>query len=225
MQKLNDLTGKRFGKLLAISYEIRKIKKGNKHSTCAYWTCACDCGKTHIVRGSELTQGKCNSCGCNKFVPPNKRTDREEYLWEDLYKIYTKRNKKFQLVGMWDITLKHFKYLCSQNCFYCEKEPSNNKSDYIKSGGIELKYSSLDRLYADKPYCLANVVPCCDTCNTAKASMTPEEWVIWIKRINSKFIESEKYIKILPTKKAKLDPKENPTFGWDFPKFAMEFQS
>jgi len=202
--QIRDLTGQRFDKLVALSYELRPVKKGNTKTTCAYWTCICDCGKTHISRSSDLTSEKCKSCGCNRFIPPNKRLDRNQYLWEVLYTVYEGRNKKHGLDGMWDITLDHFKYICSRNCFYCDEGPSNNKGDYIKYGGVDLKYSSLDRLYADKPYCLSNVVPCCDTCNTAKASMTPEQWVNWLKRVNRVFMDTGKFKQILPREKAEM---------------------
>lgn len=30
----------------------------------ARWSCSCDCGKSHIVRGLDLRRGKTRSCGC-----------------------------------------------------------------------------------------------------------------------------------------------------------------
>lgn len=54
--KLNDLTGKRFGRLLVL----------NLSSTGRYtrWNCLCDCGGQHIVRSSHLLDGNTKSCGC-----------------------------------------------------------------------------------------------------------------------------------------------------------------
>lgn len=51
-----DETNKRYGKLVAISYEIRNHK--------AFWLCKCDCGNTTIVAGDKLRLGKTKSCGC-----------------------------------------------------------------------------------------------------------------------------------------------------------------
>jgi len=55
--KLN-LTGKRFGKLVAV-----RIAGKNKQGLYR-WLCECDCGNEHIVKVSTLMEGKCNSCGC-----------------------------------------------------------------------------------------------------------------------------------------------------------------
>lgn len=52
-----NLTGKRFGKLTVISYQ----GKVNGHRT---WNCRCDCGKTTVVRESNLKNGLSKSCGC-----------------------------------------------------------------------------------------------------------------------------------------------------------------
>lgn len=52
-----DLTNKRFNKLIVISYY------GIKYGT-TYWNCRCDCGKTTIAQSSKLKSGKIKSCGC-----------------------------------------------------------------------------------------------------------------------------------------------------------------
>ena len=54
-----DLTGKRFGRLVALE------KVGNhKTSKCAMWRCKCDCGKEKITNSQCLREGKTLSCGC-----------------------------------------------------------------------------------------------------------------------------------------------------------------
>lgn len=52
-----DLTGQRFGRLVV--QERFVLAKTNKNS---YWTCLCDCGATHIVRGASLKQGRVSAC-------------------------------------------------------------------------------------------------------------------------------------------------------------------
>lgn len=59
MQK-RDLTGERFGKLVA----LRKTgvdKYGN-----AVWECRCDCGNVKEIGAQNLRNGNTRSCGCNK---------------------------------------------------------------------------------------------------------------------------------------------------------------
>ena len=53
-----NLTGKRFGRLVAISIGNRA---NGKH---LHWDCDCDCGGKTAVRSSKLVQGKVRSCGC-----------------------------------------------------------------------------------------------------------------------------------------------------------------
>lgn len=53
-----DLTGKRFGRLVVLE-EAERNKSGD-----IMWLCKCDCGNTTIVRGSSLKNGDTKSCGC-----------------------------------------------------------------------------------------------------------------------------------------------------------------
>lgn len=52
-----DLTGQRFGKLTALSYEGYK-------SRAALWRCRCDCDKEIVTLASRLKSGNTRSCGC-----------------------------------------------------------------------------------------------------------------------------------------------------------------
>lgn len=56
-----DITGKRFGKLIAIKREGSYFSGGN---SCALWKCKCDCGELTYVPTSNLLQGLTKSCGC-----------------------------------------------------------------------------------------------------------------------------------------------------------------
>lgn len=53
-----DLTGRRYGKLVVISYEYSD-KKGH-----AVWKCKCDCGAETFVASKDLKTGNTKSCGC-----------------------------------------------------------------------------------------------------------------------------------------------------------------
>jgi hypothetical protein len=57
-----DLTGKRFGRLLVTGLNHRDAKSDT------HWDCLCDCGNTIIVRRAAFTGKKANtnSCGCLK---------------------------------------------------------------------------------------------------------------------------------------------------------------
>ena len=57
MGKLADVVGKRFCKLVVLSFEELR----NHH---AYWKCKCDCGNYTITSTGCLKRGDCTSCGC-----------------------------------------------------------------------------------------------------------------------------------------------------------------
>src|SRR4051812_27726926 len=60
MGTFTNLTGRRFGRLLAV-VRVRNLTRSNRR---AYWRCICDCGQSRIVLGVRLTQGNVRSCGC-----------------------------------------------------------------------------------------------------------------------------------------------------------------
>lgn len=57
MKKL-DLTGQRFGRLVAIR------NSGKKQGGNYMWVCRCDCGKEVIVKADHLKRYDTQSCGC-----------------------------------------------------------------------------------------------------------------------------------------------------------------
>lgn len=64
MPKLNDLAGKRFGKLLVLSLDPERAPDRQ-----ARWTCRCDCGAQIVAKAGHLRSGSTRSCtsgGCQK---------------------------------------------------------------------------------------------------------------------------------------------------------------
>lgn len=58
MTALIDITGMRFGKLIAID-RVENSKSGK-----ARWRCRCDCGEISEVQSTNLKSGASTSCGC-----------------------------------------------------------------------------------------------------------------------------------------------------------------
>lgn len=54
----DDLTGKRFGRLLVLGFD------GRTNSGNAIWRVRCDCGQEFLVRGTNMKSGNTRSCGC-----------------------------------------------------------------------------------------------------------------------------------------------------------------
>ena len=57
---MEDLKGKRYGKLVVIEYS------GKDHFGSPMWKCKCDCGNNSTVRSCDLLSGNTKSCGCLK---------------------------------------------------------------------------------------------------------------------------------------------------------------
>ena len=85
MAKLNDLTGKKFGKL-------QVIKRSNRKG--AYWICKCDCGNISEVYSSNLISGRTVSCGC--YLNEIRKTQRTTHgdSKSRLYNIWTLMKKR-----------------------------------------------------------------------------------------------------------------------------------
>lgn len=69
MPKVKDLTGQRFGRLVALNRTGRHDKKGS-----VYWRCRCDCGNELEVTENSLVFGNYRSCGC-----------RRQEVWKDIH--------------------------------------------------------------------------------------------------------------------------------------------
>lgn len=63
LERANDLSGKVFSRLTAIS---RAPNAGEGVGSKAKWNCICDCGNPAIVYASALKGGNTKSCGCVK---------------------------------------------------------------------------------------------------------------------------------------------------------------
>lgn len=60
--RLNDLEGKRFGRLTVVSRADDIVYANGKRYV--VWNCRCDCGNMTKVRASNLTSQHVSSCGC-----------------------------------------------------------------------------------------------------------------------------------------------------------------
>jgi hypothetical protein len=89
---LDDLTGKRFGRLTA------KYKDGQDDKQNTIWKCDCDCGNEVLVIHSRLTTGNVQSCGCLRRDLTSERFSKEnKYDLSGEYGIgwTTNTNKEF----------------------------------------------------------------------------------------------------------------------------------
>lgn len=80
-----DLTGQRFGRLVALKW-VSTNNQGNSE-----WLCRCDCGNNIVVNSQRLKIGKTKSCGClasELTIKRNKDNSKYETRNNRIYRIY-----------------------------------------------------------------------------------------------------------------------------------------
>lgn len=128
-----DLTGKRFGRLVVIKQSNDYIDKNGRHH--CNWLCHCDCGNNIDVIGTSLTRKKyTKSCGClhkeiiSKILSDN-RTKYNIYEFYDNYGVcYTDNKEYYWLFDLEDYD-KIKKYYWS---------PKSDKCNYASAKDTEL---------------------------------------------------------------------------------------
>lgn len=183
--------GTRFGTWTVLSYAGRR-----GHSS--YWNCRCACGKEKAVIGYALKGGvskRCTSCKIRdvlsrpevKLKRFNTRVAKRPPGTSALNQLYAqyganakKRNYTFAL------SRAEFSELVSQDCHYCGGPPQNIKIPHNPAMGT-LVYNGIDRKDNSMGYIAKNCVPCCFTCNCAKATLSYEEFSAWIARVFKNF--------------------------------------
>lgn len=121
---IDDLSGKRYGRLLVLS--LFPTKRGD-----AYFECICDCGNKKVVKGVNLKRGSVKSCGClrDEYEPRNKThgmsNTRLFRIWVGMKQRCTnKNNKKYKIYG--ERGIKVSEEWLGENGFENFKNWSNN---------------------------------------------------------------------------------------------------
>lgn len=93
-----DITGQRFGRLVAIEPTHQRKSAGQ-----VVWKCKCDCGNEVSISVSNLTQGIANSCGCYRNELARKllcvngaRYKKENYVAGTRLDVVNKQNKMYK---------------------------------------------------------------------------------------------------------------------------------
>ena len=136
MSKHTDIKGKRFGKLIAISFRETRGKSN-------YWTCICDCGRISIVRKGHLVSGSVRSCGCmeGNFKHGHSKGGKESsvyHSWRSMKQRCDNENNK------------HYSDYGGRGISYCERW--TDFSNFLEDMGEPEKGMSLDRIDNDGDY-------------------------------------------------------------------------
>lgn len=166
---INDLSNKKFGKLLVIKRMRKNNKKGGSR-----WLCQCDCGgKAFTYEAYELENNiktECRTCAITKlpmhqyFIKIKNAAKQRKIIFniteQDLENQWTKQNGKCIFTGKQ--LLKIFTY------------------SYFKSNDVN---ASLDRIDSSKGYEVDNIQWVCKDINFAKLSLSNQDFIQMCKNI------------------------------------------
>ena len=176
-----DLAGQRFGKLVILSLENRRI---NGHRA---WLCQCDCGNIHTADQNELRRGRRKHCGCSgpsahatsrRYQEKRITQDRQTIVEKAYYRKYRENAKHSR--REFSLTYAEFIKIVVQNCYYCNSAPHAKK---IMSYSLEIIVNGIDRLNNNLGYITGNVVSCCRICNFMKNSLHIHDFLLHISKI------------------------------------------
>lgn len=141
--------------------------------------------------------GRKQSCGCLG-------QERKNTLGDRLRIVNTKPDKQGPLNKLfgnykraarrrsyeWMLSKEDFKNLISQNCFYCDAEPSTGiwvaRKQTVEN---TLIYNGVDRKNNKEDYTIDNCIPACFTCNRMKMDLSFENFMDKIHQIYIKHYE------------------------------------
>lgn len=173
MRELNNLLGKRFGRLTVIKREQSRTSPNGTPKT--MWLCQCDCGNKRIVGACNLARkdrANTSSCGCMRLdVISSKQWLKVEYFR------YIKSNRRKRIHLIFQLSEHKFGELILGNCSYCGAKPAIR----MHVGG-RLR-NGIDRINNSVGYVDSNCVTCCPTCNKMKGTLAKDEFLIHTKKI------------------------------------------
>lgn len=172
-----NLTGQKFGKLTVKRFHSIQRKQFANHTVSfTVWVVQCDCGSPEKpIKGTSLTSGNTQSCGCARkhFPAKTQRQEQSEVYWK--YKYQAKKR------GLeWMLPRPEFNALISDACHYCGDPPSNRHHGFV--------YGGIDRRNNSQGYTVENVVSCCRVCNLMKHAMSYEDFIAHILKVKAHLV-------------------------------------
>ena len=174
----SDVTGQRFGKLIAIR-DNETVYKTNRE-----WVCLCDCGNECLVTVRSLRAGNVKSCGCLKGTKLRKNRgvlSPGEAAWNLFVHQYKTNARKRNLE--WALSDEELYILSQMNCHYCGVKPSRTVQTINKRGSVIV--NGIDRRDNTLGYTITNCVASCAMCNRSKMDLSMSEFQDWMARASS----------------------------------------
>lgn len=137
MSERLDVTGERYGKLVAIR-RVGTVKKGS-----SLWEFQCDCGNLHQTGLGNVRHNGTTSCGCHKTRRHNLSRSPEYNAWSNMIKRCT------------NPTVSCFRYYGGRGISVC-KRWMDSFDDFLSDMGKRPEGYSLDRIDSNGNYCPEN---------------------------------------------------------------------
>lgn len=139
--RLIDLTGQRFGRLVAQNY------LGNRR-----WNCLCDCGKETSPLTLNLTNGNTKSCGCIRIEKKHEIARKHGFYGTKAYKSWCSIKKR--CTNLKDPAYKNYG---AKGIFLCNEWINDPKAFCEYVGVAPSEKHSIDRIDNSKGYEPGNV--------------------------------------------------------------------
>lgn len=131
----------------------------------------CSCGKQYTGMMKTFRHFTCTN------------TEKSPHM-----KLYQRYTKSAEVRGYkMELSLEEFSLLTGFPCAYCGALPS------MEIDGV--KFSGLDRVDNTKNYNKDNAIMCCSSCNKMKGTLTSDEFVDKIKKINEYYVSDFEMIR------------------------------
>lgn len=172
-KRKNDLTGKRFGRLLV----VKKLENSSKKHQNGMYECVCDCGNRTIAYQSNLLQGKTTSCGCFQKEETSKRFSKHGMAKTRLYGIYFNMKQR-----CFNPNQKSYHNYGGRGIEICEewKESFSNFANWALNNGYSDSLT-LDRVDVNGNYCPEN----CRWATIKEQSNNRRE-TVWVEILGNK---------------------------------------
>lgn len=145
MPKIIDITGQRFGRLVAIE-RSQNVARTNAPSRPA-WLCACDCGIRKVVSKACLISGLAKSCGCLRRETTSVKNTAHGMSQTPEYNSWLRMNSRCHFISN-----KNYKDYGGRGIFVCDQWRYSFENFFLSMGRRPTIKHSLERKDNNRGY-------------------------------------------------------------------------